>query len=239
MSFDASKEIRQKLIYEMREGKYSGEEKLPRETVLATEFGISRNHLRDVLAQLEREGFITRRHGVGTVINHHVIKVKNRMDIEAEFLDIIRQNGHEAAVSHVSFSEEAADRFVSEKLKISEGEPILRVCRICTADGRPAIYCEDIVEKRLIKREYDRKDFEPPIFYFLQKFCDIEAYMDLTQLHAVVADEKVADALEVAKNTPLLNMEEIDYDIDGNIIFYSSQYFIDDIFEQTVLRKKL
>ena len=239
MSFDASKEIRQKLIYEMRDPNYSGEEKLPRETVLATEFGISRNHLRDVLAQLEREGFITRRHGVGTVINHHVIKVKNRMDIEAEFLDIIRQNGHEAAVSHVSFSEEAADRFVSEKLKISEGEPILRVCRICTADGRPAIYCEDIVEKRLIKREYDRKDFEPPIFYFLQKFCDIEAYMDLTQLHAVVADEKVADALEVAKNTPLLNMEEIDYDIDGNIIFYSSQYFIDDIFEQTVLRKKL
>ena len=31
MSCDASKEIRQKLIYEMREGKYSGEEKLPRE----------------------------------------------------------------------------------------------------------------------------------------------------------------------------------------------------------------
>lgn len=239
MSFDASKEIRQKLIYEMREGKYSGEEKLPRETVLAAEFGISRNHLRDVLAQLEREGFITRRHGVGTVINHHVIKVKNRMDIEAEFLDIIRQNGHEAAVSHVSFSEEPADRFVSEKIKIAEGEPVLRICRICTADGRPAIYCEDIVEKRLIKREYDRKDFEPPIFYFLQKFCDIEAYMDLTQLHAVVADEKIADALEVAKNTPLLNMEEIDYDIDGNIIFYSSQYFVDDIFEQTVLRKKL
>ena len=239
MSFDTSKEIRQKLIYEMKEGKYSGEERLPRETVLAADFGISRNHLRDVLAQLEREGFITRRHGVGTVINHHVIKVKNRMDIETEFLDIIRQNGHEAEVSHVSFSEEPADWFVSEKLKISEGEPVLRVCRICTADGRPAIYCEDIVEKRLIKREYDRKDFEPPIFYFLQKFCDIEAYMDLTQLHAVVADEKVADALEVSKNTPLLNMEEIDYDIDGNIIFYSSQYFIDDIFEQTVLRKKL
>ncbi len=239
MSFDTSKEIRQKLIYEMKEGKYSGEERLPRETVLAADFGISRNHLRDVLAQLEREGFITRRHGVGTVINHHVIRVKNRMDIETEFLDIIRQNDHEAAVSHVSFSEEPADRFVSEKLQIPEGELVLRVCRICTADGRPAIYCEDVVETRLIKREYDIKDFEPPIFYFLQKFCDIEAYMDLTQLHAVAADEKVADALGIAKGAPLLNMEEIDYDIDGKVVFYSSQYFIDDIFEQTVLRKKL
>lgn len=239
MGFDVSKEIRQKLIYEMKEGKYSGEERLPRETVLAAEFGISRNHLRDVLAQLEREGFITRRHGVGTVINQHVINVKNRMDIETEFLDIIRQNGHEAAISYVTYSEEPADMFIAEKLQILEGEMVLRVCRMCTADGRPAIYCEDVVEKNLIKKEYGTKDLEPPIFYFLQKFCGIEAYMDLTQLHAVAAEEKVADALEVAKGTPLLNMEETDYDIDGNIIFYSSQYFIDDIFEQTVLRKKL
>lgn len=239
MSFDTSKEIRQKLIYEMKEGKYSGEKRLPRETILAADFGISRNHLRDILAQLEREGFITRRHGVGTVINHHVIRVKNRMDIETEFLDIIRQNDHEAAVSHVSFSEEPADRFISEKLQIPEGELVLRVCRICTADGRPAIYCEDVVETRLIKREYNKKDFEPPIFYFLKKFCDIEAYMDLTQLHAVAADEKIAGALGITEGTPLLNMEETDYDIDGNVVFYSSQYFIDDVFEQTVLRKKL
>jgi len=34
-------------------------------------------------------------------------------------------------------------------------------------------------------------------------------------------------------------MEEVDYDIDGNIIFYSRQYFINEAFEQTVLRKKL
>ena len=27
--------------------------------------------------------------------------------------------------------------------------------------------------------------------------------------------------------------------IDGNIVFYSSQYFVDEYFEQTVLRKKL
>lgn len=239
MSFDASKEIRQKLIYEMRDGKYSGEDRLPRETVLAAEFGISRNHLRDVLAQLEREGFITRRHGVGTVINRHVINVKNRMDIETEFLDIIRQNGHEAAITYVTYSEEPADKFIAGKLHIPEGEIVLRVCRMCTADGTPAIYCEDIVEKKLIKREYGSKDLKPPIFCFLQEFCDIEAYMDLTQLHAVAADKKVADALEIVEGTPLLNMEELDYDIDGNIIFYSSQYFIDDIFEQTVLRKKL
>ena len=41
----------------------------------------------------------TRRHGVGTVINRHVLSVDTRMDIEIEFLDMIRQSGHQAAVA--------------------------------------------------------------------------------------------------------------------------------------------
>lgn len=63
--------------------------------------------------------------------------------------------------------------------------------------------------------------------------------MDLTQLHAVVANEVVAKALHIPVGTPVLNMEEVDYDISGNVVFYSSQYFVDEMFEQTVLRKKL
>ena len=55
----------------MRDGAYANCERLPRESVLAEKMGISRTQLRDILASLEREGFITRRHGVGTIINRH------------------------------------------------------------------------------------------------------------------------------------------------------------------------
>lgn len=239
MKVDYSNLIRMKLLREMKTGQFSECDRLPRELELAKQFNVSRNHLREVLAQLEREGFITRIHGVGTIINRHVMQVKNRMDIEVEFLDIIRQNGYQPGVSQIHVQEEMSDAFIANKLKISEGTAVLRVCRICTADGKPAIYCEDVLEKGLIKEEYTLKDFEPPIFHFLKKCCYIEAYMDLTQLHAVIANEIVADALSIPVGTPLLNMEEVDYDISGKIVFYSSQYFVDEFFEQTVLRKKL
>ena len=39
--------------------------------------------------------------------------------------------------------------------------------------------------------------------------------------------------------TPLLNMEEVDYDIDGRPVLCSSEYFVDGIFRHTVMRKKL
>ena len=76
-----SRTIRAQLLSDMREGRYAACERLPRESVLAEKLGISRTQLRDVLASLEREGFITRRHGVGTIINRHVLNAHTRMDI--------------------------------------------------------------------------------------------------------------------------------------------------------------
>lgn len=236
---EPSATLRRMLIEEMRNGRFSQCERLPRETVLSEQYGISRTHLRDILAQLEREGFITRRHGVGTVINRHVLQVKNRMDIETEFLEIIRQNGYEPKVSKVTVHEEKADDYVANKLQIPEGTEVIRVCRTCTADGRYALYCEDVLEKSKIQRSYELQDLEPPIFWFLQEFCDSNAYMDLTHLRAVLADDKLSQALDVPVGTPLLHMDEVDYDIDGNVVFYSSQYFVNELFEHTVLRKKL
>ena len=72
----------------MKTGVFSKCDRLPRELELAKQFNVSRNHLREVLAQLDREGFITRIHGVGTIINHHVVQVKNRMYLQRKLLEI-------------------------------------------------------------------------------------------------------------------------------------------------------
>ena len=136
-----SKTIRAQLLSDMKGGAYAGCERLPRESVLAEKLGISRTQLRDILASLEREGFITRRHGVGTIINRHVLDVQTRMDIEEEFLDMIRQSGFAPAVAYVRVTEGIADEAIASRLRIEEGTPVIRVSRLCTADGRPAIYC--------------------------------------------------------------------------------------------------
>ena len=84
--------IRAYLIAAMRSGEYASCECLPPEKDLSEKLGISRTMLRDVLGVLDREGFVTRRHGVGTIINRHVLAVPCRMDIEVEFLDMAFQS---------------------------------------------------------------------------------------------------------------------------------------------------
>ncbi|MCI9120298.1 MAG: GntR family transcriptional regulator [Oscillibacter sp.] len=234
-----TKAIRLQLLEAMRTGEYAGCGRLPRESVLAVRLGISRTQLRDILASLEREGFITRRHGVGTIINRHVLDVRPRMDIEIEFLDMIRQSGFTPAVAFIRTAQEEADEKTAAQLCIAPGTPMLRVSRLCTADGRPAIYCEDVIESALIQGGYTDEDLKLPIFHFLQQFCGVNPYLDLTDLRAVPADERLAEILQVPVGAPLLYMEEVDYDIDGKPVFCSAEYFADGIFRHTVMRKKL
>lgn len=234
-----SKTIRAQILASMQEGAYAACQRLPRESLLAEKIGISRTQLRDILASLEREGFITRRHGVGTIINRHVLNVRTRMDIEVEFLDMIRQSGHQPGVAGVRVSEGTAGRTVAGQLRIPEGTPVLRISRLCTADGRPAVYCEDVFEKALVRGDYTSNDLKLPIFHFLQQFCGVYPYLDLTDISPAAADETLAGIFEIPVGTPLLRMDEVDYDIDGKPVFCSKEYFVDGVFRHTVMRKKL
>lgn len=233
------KQIRAWLVEAMKSGEYATARHLPPESVLSEALGISRTQLRDVLAGLEREGFITRRHGVGTVINRHVLAVTTRMDLETEFMDMIRQTGREPGVELLRAEELPADERTARALGIEVGTTVLMTAKLCTADGKGAIYWEDYMDCGLFREEYDQRDLEEPIFEMLRRRCGVEAYMDLTEVSAVCADEGLARVLNTAVGAPLLLLEEVDYAIDGRAIFCSREYFADGIFHHTILRKKL
>lgn len=160
-----SEEVTRRLLEEIRFGRYQDMKKLPPEVELAGQLGVSRTLLRDCLAILEREGFISRKHGVGTVINKHVLDVETRMDLEKEFLDMVKDAGYQAEIASVKVEIMDCDRETADKLKLGPGEPIFRVDRLITADRRPAIYCVDHIGLRHVKTGfYEMAELKKPIF---------------------------------------------------------------------------
>ena len=231
--------VRSRLLREMKEGAYRYSGKLPPEGVLAERLSISRTQLRDSLAQLEREGFISRHQGVGTVINRHVLAVAVRMDMEIEFMEMIAASGHEPSQMQSSFDLVLASKTVAEHLAISQSDTVLKVTRLIGADDKPAIYCEDYIPATLIKKkEYTEQDLQKPIFSFLKQFCGLEPHMDLTEVRPAVADAALAKTFCVAEGTPLLYLDELDYDKEGMPMLYSPQYYIGGVIQHTMLRMK-
>ena len=82
--------IMHRILQEIKTGIYQNLSRLPPEVEIAETLGVSRTVVRDSLSILEREGFVTRKHGLGTIINRHVLSVVTRIDLEKEFLVMLR-----------------------------------------------------------------------------------------------------------------------------------------------------
>ena len=228
------------LLQAMEEGIYADVERLPPEVDIAVQLGVSRTAVRDALSTLEREGFVTRRHGKGTSINRHVLRVKTRIDLEEEFLDSISATGRRPSVNFVRIAQSAATPEQARWLDMEGGSEVVCVDRLVSADDLPAIYCADMFDRRLIgSRPYTMEDLQTPIFDFLHRFCGIDIYMDLTEINAVNADETLSDMLKVPKGTALLHLDERGYTLDGQLVLYSSEYYRNGILNHTILRKKI
>jgi len=64
-------------------------DRLPSETAIAKALGVSRNTLREVYVELENEGIIIRRHGIGTFIAHSPT-IRDSLNDFSPFTQIIR-----------------------------------------------------------------------------------------------------------------------------------------------------
>jgi len=236
--FYDSRSIWNVLLEDIRSGRYK--EKLPPETELAAELGISRTQLRDGLSVLEQDGFITRRRGIGTVINRHVVDVKTRLDLEVEFMTMVRLAGYESKMILISVEVRTDIPHIAEILGVSPTTPILTTSRLVTANGDPAIFCIDYISFSIIKNfSYTREDLSLPIFHFLEKFCSTNVVMDLTEVKPLLADEILSEKLKIPVGTPLLYLDEIAYNIDNQPVMYCQEYYKDGVMEHKILRKKI
>lgn len=234
-----AKEAHAQLIREMKSGIWANATQLPRESELATMMGISRTQLRDILAVLECEGFITRRHGVGTLINRHVLDLPVRIDMEQEFMDMIHAGGHTPSVAFTTAQQRPATEAEAASLRLEVGTELMYIRKLCTADKKPAIYCEDLFDASLLRTPVTEQALRAPVFQLLQDNCRLNCFMDIARLLPVVADAELAEILHIAPGTPVMYIEEVDYDVDGNPILLSRQYFVSDYFQHNIIRKRL
>lgn len=232
--------LMRKILMEMQEGMYRDMERLPPELEISREFGVSRTVVRDSLAMLEQEGFISRKHGLGTVINHHVLKIKTRIDIEKEFSEMICDAGYAPSVQLLDIRETTAGERVGSILGIPADGEVIKISRVACADGVPAIYYVDTIDKgKIVDFDYTRQDLQENIFAFLRKYCGVEVCTDLTEVQAVNASSEVSEILQVPEGSAVLLLDECGYDLKGQAVLHSEEYYRSETFRHYVVRKKV
>ncbi len=238
-----AQQVKRQLLERIALGTVADEDgRLPSETQLSEEFGVSRATMREALSMLAREGVIIRRQGIGTFINHNLRDLRTSITEVVEFEDLIAQQGYQASVKVLSVTVEPAGTLASS-LNLSPDEDVFCVEKVFLADGIPVIYCYNAVPMRLILPEHrasvvnDATVARQPIYRLLLERCHQDATHQISKIGTTAADRRLSDLLDCQVGRPLLCIEEVGYNDDQEAVLYCLEYYRDDMVRFQAVRK--
>ena len=202
------------VLEELRRGRYADAAQLPSELELADVLGVSRTVVRDALSDLERDGYLERVRGIGTLVNRDVVRVENRMDQKLEFNRMIRSIGRVPHSDNLMVTRETAMPELAAKLGLDpeREHTLVFVRRRVLADETPVLYSTDILPLALFGgKRLDTIDFSRPIFEIVEQHCHVEVTETLTTLHAVQGVPGIRRQLGLRPEQALLQLDEICY----------------------------
>jgi GntR family transcriptional regulator len=226
--------LRDELLEEMTSSQLPPGTKLPTEGELATRFGVSRATVREAVTSLVEAGYVTRRHGSGSYVAERR-RMPHGLDSTLSYLAMIESAGAHAGMRVL---EAVLDQYskLDSQLQLRQGDTVLAVERVRTADGQPVIYSRDRIPARLLKADLDLQNLHPSLFGLLSSSGHAADHATAT-LRAVASTSRTAKVLGIRRGRPLLYVEEIDYDRDGTPVMLSREWHVSEAFDLRINRQ--
>jgi GntR family transcriptional regulator len=222
----------------INEGTYQPGQKLPSEGEFAEQLGISRPTLREALHNLEMDGVILRRQGVGTFVSPAYNK---RIESGLEVLESIERIANRMGLKTKMGAVEIQERTPLPRERAGLGretlESVLSVTRIILIDTQPVAFLQDTAPMDVLCKEDLGDDFHGSVLDVLIERGQPALSYSFTKLAAVAASNQLASKLNVPPRSPLMQTEAKLYSFEDKIVDYSVSHFVSDYFYFHVIRR--
>jgi len=207
-------QIKELLVADVRDGRWSPGEIIPSEIQLAQDLGVSQGTVRKAITELVENNVLTRKQGRGTFVANHDIK-----RALFHFFHIVNNNGHKVLPDSTTLScrRKRASSLESSKLKLAAGGSVVRIERIRKFGGRPTM-----LEKITLPAKPFRElgsvgacNLPNTLYEMYEKKFGITIHSAEEKLRAVAASGHEASLLNLPMGTPLLEIERVALTLDG------------------------
>ena len=213
--------------------------RIPSETELATDLGVSRTTIRDALSRLEHEGSIYRKQGAGTFVNEPGLQIKSRLEEMWSYEDVLRDHGYRPSVRVGEIRTKPADDQVAVELKIDSGEPVVVIEKLFLENDLPVVLTTNRIPERLVSVPIRPVDGKKPLYELLEDHCERFLSYYLSEIVPVALGSREAGQLDVARRTPSISFEEVGYDQDNEPVVKATSFFRDDLLRFRLIRRKV
>jgi GntR family transcriptional regulator len=230
--------VRDRLLARITRGKLRPGSQLPAEPDLAVELGVSRATLREALRSLQDEGVLTRSRGTGTFVSH-VPRMLSSLDANFGVTDAIRAAGMEPGFQEAVTRLEPASEAEAARLHVETGDDVVVVERVRTADGRRVVWSQDVLPTRVLDRRPEAlsKLARGSMYETLEREFGVPIHHGIATFAPMKAARATAQKLGVARNTLVLYLQQVDFDVGGRPVLSSHEWHLADAFDFTVIRR--
>ena len=225
-------QIKDHLRERILDGTYAPHAQMPSESDMMASFGVSRITVRQALNDLQNEGLIFRVHGKGTFVS----KPKAFQDLGRlqGFGEAMRRMGYETFSRVISLREVKPSVQVRERLHLGPRDKVCELQRLRFLNREPisldVSYLPAALGARLAREDLATRD----VFVILENDYGLAlGHADL-QIGSMLADDRLADQLQVAAGAPVLFIERTTHTADGTPIDHEHLYYRGDAFNYKV-----
>lgn len=237
-SVSLSQKAKEKIIEYIEIEGLQLDDKLPSEADFMEMLGVSRYTVREALALLEQDRVVYKIQGKGTFVNKGPIQIESGLEKLESVTEIIKNFGYEPGTEWVDIVEETPTQDMIDKLKISEDEKVITFKRIRKASGNFAAYCVDSLPKSKLNNTVPIGIGNQSMFTYLNERYNIEVEYGVSDIIPSFPTNEMMNLFKGNKNQLLLLLHQIHYDIEGNPVIYSKDYFNPEVFKFKVNRLK-
>jgi GntR family transcriptional regulator len=198
--------------------------RLPTERELATELGVSRTTVRQVLDNLERAGLVVRRRGR----SGGTFAAQPRVNLDFGYLagipSYLRAQGFRAGAHVISARVVPAEDATLRALNLERGALVHDIVRVRLADEVP-ISIEHARFSVEMFPDLLANPLDDSLYDVIESKYGRTPKKAVERLVAVLADEGQAEALGIAVGDPLMAIERVTYGADGTALEHSSDLF--------------
>lgn len=213
--------------------------RIPSETDLADELGVSRTTVRDALSRLEGEGVVTRKQGAGTFVNRIGLQIQTRLEEMWDYEAVLAAHGYTPSTRILKMRRDTADTQTAAALNLSPGDPLLSVQKLFLADDEPVILAFNHIPATLVDQPFTADDFHMPVYRFLWQFGRQRLSYYLSEIVPAVATPELAQTLHVPPQTALISFDEVGYKENNDVILKARSYFRDDLLRFRLIRRQV
>ena len=204
-------QVRNGLARLICERRFSVDEALPSERVLADKLGISRVTARKAIGALVDEGLIVRRHGSGNYIAPRLEQPLTRL---TSFTEELKQRGFEPRSRWIRRVIGAAMSEEMVALGLSPGSKVARLERVRLADETPMAYEASALPTTVVA---DPQAVQDSLYAYLAE-RDLAPVRALQHIRAANANARHAELLSIPPGQALLFITRVGYCADGRAV---------------------